>query len=126
MQGFEKFLGVAGAVAALLAIGAAFETFTNFGLIAKLSVAGMAGLGLSLFAASALADWTKPTPEMPGYGRDDDPLPRRRVVVSIAALFLIAGLAVGLSFFLVAQFATRFEESIASDKSTAVLTSTLS
>lgn len=126
MQGFEKLSGIAGVVAGLLAIGAAFETFTNFGLVVKLSIAGAAALGLSLFVAGALAGWTKPQAGLPGFGGDTGRPPPLRVGVSVAALLLPAALAVGLAFFLIAQFATHLDEFVASDKSTAVLTATLS
>lgn len=126
MQGLEKFSGIAGLLAALLAIGGAFETFTNFGLIAKLSVAGVAAFSLSIFVAGWLSGWTKPTTRLPGFGGTPDRSPPRRVILSGIALLATAGIAVGLSFFLITQFATRLDELIATDKSSAVLTATLS
>ncbi len=126
MQGLEKLSGIAGGVAALLAIGAAFDTFTNFGLVAKLSVAGVAALLLSLSIAGQLASWSRPAAGLPGFGGERGRASKGRIVASVAALLLIAALAVGLAHFIIAQFATRLDETMTSDKSSATLTATLS
>jgi hypothetical protein len=126
MQGFEKLSAIAGIIAGLLAIGAAFETFTNLGLIVKLVIAGAAGLGLSLSVAGILANWTRAPVGMPGFGGTPPRPPPKRVVASVVALLVPAAAAVALAIFVIAQFATRVDESMASDKSTAVLTATLS
>jgi hypothetical protein len=126
MPGLEKLAGIAGGVAAFLAIGGAFDTFTNLGLIAKLSAAGAAALLLSLSTAGKLADWSKPAAQMPRFGQAAPRAPARRIVASVAALLLVAALAVGLAHFVLARFATRLDETITSDKSSAALTATLS
>ncbi|MEA2878520.1 MAG: hypothetical protein QOF14_3716 [Hyphomicrobiales bacterium] len=122
MQGFDKYSGYLALFTALLAVGGALETFTNLGLLAKLFVIAIASLSVSLYCASVLAARIKPDPAIVGFGATAGPLSKKRIVLAILGLAIVAGIGIGLAIFVTVRFAARFDERVSTDTSVVTLT----
>jgi hypothetical protein len=122
MEGLEKYNGYLALLTAVLAVGGAFETFTNLGLTAKLFVVAIAALSVSLYCARIFASRVKPEPATPGFGVESEGPSVSGLVLSVLGLAAVLCLWIGLAVFVSTRFAAHFDETVRSAKSTAALT----
>jgi len=75
-------------IVAILGLAGAFETFSKVGVIWKLAAVAVSGILLINLAATALARWAKPKPDI-GFG-PGSPRPGSRIVLGLLGLAAIA------------------------------------